>query len=107
MSIMVNLILVYITTSKFLDMINKQNNKYSSLIGINKDESVTKFVDVAPKFIIRLLHKDQWTTVELNSDSRRYIHIFFMNRIRVWDKNGKSKSTTKMYRLTRCTEEDF
>ena len=99
-----------IALAKFREMVYRENNIYNSLLTLNKDRQITKFNEVAPKFILRLNKGGDlmWKTVELNEDSRKYIHIFLRNTKRRFDENGKQVFyESKKYPMTKCTEDDF
>ena len=51
---------------------------------------------------------DVYNTVELNRDSRRYIHVKVLNKIKYFINDGKDeKVDNKYYDLMRCSEDYF
>ena len=73
------------------------------------DDSAVRLVDMS-KPILEIWEgtsEDPFKTVELNRDSRRYIHVRLNNKWKTVDKEGNIKAADKIYELVRCSEKLF
>ena len=50
---------------------------------------------------------DPFVSVELNRESRKYVHVRMRHIKNIYDENGEMETINTYYPLTRCSEEFF